>query len=799
MIKTVNNAYDALELIKKESFDILVTDLRMPGLSGIDLIEKAIKIQKDLQSIVITGHGDLTQAIAAIKLGASGYLKKPFSIEDLHLSIIRACEKKYLMLKLKESENRFRKTFIHAASGIALIHQDGSFEEVNSSFCNLLDYSKDELLKMSLNDIIFKDDQHIDFFQAHKLKEDELDVSIREKRYFKKDQTLRWMDEYISSLQNDETDKNLLIVQILDITDRKKAEEKVEYIAGHCVLTGLSNRYSFMEHCKRAINRALRSNNIIALLLIDLDHFKNVNDTFGHDTGDKLLVEAAKCLLSCVRETDTISRVGGDEFYAILENIESINDIAVIAKRINDCLTLPFIIDDHEIRIGSSIGISIFPNDDNNTESLLRKADIAMYQVKTTGRNAFKFFTPEMDHEIQKKAKLTNQIHTALEKEQFVLNYMPIIDIRTNRITGIEALLRWQHPEMGMLLPETFIPLLEETGLIVPVGEWVLKEALTQSQTWQKKGIPSVNMAVNFSVRQFHDKHMIKKIEKIITETHQSPGCVQIEISEGFFLKDDQHINNTLNELRELGIGMIVMDKFGMGLSSLSFLKRFRIDGIKIDRFFIKGIMTNSYDAALVSAIAGMGLGLNLKSIVAVGVEHEDQIPFLRQIGCSCYQGAIYGGMPVPTNEMEKILIKNFQIVSGEIDNQKVVSENLKILVVDDSTFSRQIVVMNLERNNYCVESAENGQEAIHLFKHNTYDLILMDIMMPAINGFETAHNIRKLECQTKKDKKIPIIAMTAYYNENETVLKAGWEDFDDYILKPIKKKILINKVTKWI
>jgi predicted signal transduction protein with EAL and GGDEF domain/ActR/RegA family two-component response regulator len=510
----------------------------------------------------------------------------------------------------------------------------------------------------------------------------------------------------------------------------------------------------------------------------------------------------------CIREVDTLARVGGDEFFIILEDIENEESVAIIAQRIISILEKPFFIDDHEARIGSSIGIAFFPNDARDMETLIRNADIALYRVKEMGRNGYKFFTRAMDNQIREKVTLCNLLHGALEREELYLVYQPIVGIRNNNIVGVEALLRWFHPSIGTISPNIFIPLIEEIGLIGNIGEWVLRQACLQGVQWQKKGLAPIFISVNFSPLQFRDRHLTSKVKEILRETGLSPEMLEVEITEGLFREDHDLVADALSKLKAYGIRQIVMDDFGTGYSSLSYLKQFPIDGIKIDHSFIKDFMNDPSNATLLNAITAMALGLNLTSIVAEGVEEQAQIPILRQMGCNYYQGFLFS-QPLKSDEIEKILSG----ISPDIPRQENREQNhhsvskTHILVAEDYPTNQMALKRHLKSRGYFVDLVDDGLKAVEALKRKNYDLILMDIQMPIMNGYEATKIIRNIESSLNNEssgsknrpkKKVPIIAITAFSSSEKKTdyIEAG---FNDLAIKPINKKELFRLAEYWI
>ncbi len=437
--------------------------------------------------------------------------------------------------------------------------------------------------------------------------------------------------------------------------ERKRAEQGMRYLAHYDSLTGLANRTLFRERLDRALIRAKRSQSQVAILYIDLDRFKQINDTLGHEVGDDILVDISKRLTTCIRQDDTVARLGGDEFMLMLENINSQNDAALIAKKIIDVLVKPCMANGRELFITPSIGITIFPNDHMEANELLKNADAAMYRAKEKGRNRFQFYTEGMNQDSLQRMDMEASLRRALDNNEFVLHYQPKFDIKTQALTGAEALIRWNHPKMGMVPPFDFIPLAEETGLIVPIGEWVIKEACRNMQTWKLQGYDPIRIAVNLSPRQFYQSEIVDMILDCLIEHEVKPNEFEVEITEGLLMEDTETTISLLNKLKVWGLH-ISIDDFGTGYCSLGYLKNFPIDTLKIDRSFVKDIMTEPDDAAITQAIIALAHTLRL-SVTAEGIETEDQLKFLKQHNCNEGQGYLYS-KPIPAEELTQIINK---------------------------------------------------------------------------------------------------------------------------------------------
>ena len=434
---------------------------------------------------------------------------------------------------------------------------------------------------------------------------------------------------------------------------RKQAEERIRHLAHYDELTGLANRNMFSECLNHALAQARRNDKPLAILFIDLDRFKNINDTLGHEAGDRVLKEVAERLLGCLRASDTVGRLGGDEFVVLLEELPQPLHVAAVAQKILAAVAKPYMLEAQEFHLTASIGISTYPADSDNMQSLLKNADIAMYRAKEQGKNNYQYYSAQMYVHSLERLELDSDLRRALERKEFLLHYQPRIDIVSGRITGMEALVRWQHPTKGLIPPMQFIPLAEETGLIVPIGEWVLKTACARNKSWQEQGLPPLRIAVNLSARQFAHENLLQDVSRVLDETGLNPAALEFEITESMVMHNPEHAVNLLTRLKAMGIHLAI-DDFGTGYSSLSYLKRFPLDSVKIDRSFIRDLPRDADDAAITRAIIAMAHSLRLE-VIAEGVETEEQLHFLRDHGCDEMQG-YYFSEPVPEHEFVRLV-----------------------------------------------------------------------------------------------------------------------------------------------
>lgn len=445
----------------------------------------------------------------------------------------------------------------------------------------------------------------------------------------------------------------ILYFVVVDIRHRDFTERQLTYLAYHDMLTGLPNRQMFQQSLNLSIRGSKASERKLSVMFIDLDRFKNVNDTFGHAFGDQLLIVAAERLKVGLRAGDRVSRQGGDEFTVLAEDTANIQDAEKIARKIIQLLCQPFNIDGHELRVGCSIGIAMYPTDGEDAITLMKNADTAMYRAKERGKNGFQFYTPEMNDTVIQKLVMEEWLNKAMEQDEFILYYQPQVDIFTKRMNGMEALLRWNHPRLGFISPAEFIPLAEETGIIIPLGKWVLRTACKQNKAWQLWGYPPLKMAVNISPVQFHQHDFVQVVLDALGESGLEPQYLELEITEGIAMHHVDQVIEKLQMLRDLGVH-ISMDDFGTGYSSLNYLKKFPINKLKIAQQFVRDITEDPDDAAIVQAIMAMAHSLKL-NVIAEGVETEEQLAFLLDVKCREIQGYIYS-KPIPAEEFFSLL-----------------------------------------------------------------------------------------------------------------------------------------------
>lgn len=434
--------------------------------------------------------------------------------------------------------------------------------------------------------------------------------------------------------------------------ERRRAQESLVHQAYHDALTDLPNRKQLMDYLVQMLGRIEWQQRLVAVMYLDLDHFQRINDTLGHSIGDAFIKVVAGMLMESLRDGDVVARLGGDEFVMVLDDVARVQDVSHIAQKILNLFVRPLNVEGHEVFVTASIGISVSPTDGADGETLLRNADTALYRAKGQGRNTFQFFLPEMNAEVSKRLTLETALRHALERDEFLLHYQPLIDIATGRPIGVEGLVRWQHPEWGLVPPLQFIPLAEETGLIIPIGEWVLRSACRQGRRWHEAGYRDFRVAVNLSARQFHIPTLLEDIRRALADTGFDPRCLELELTESILQNADKTLE-TLKALAAMGVE-ISIDDFGTGYSSLSYLRRFPIHKLKIDRAFVRDIARHGDDRAIVEAIVTLAKTLRYK-VIAEGVERPEQLDYLRGLGCDEFQGYLFSP-PVPAERIAGLL-----------------------------------------------------------------------------------------------------------------------------------------------
>lgn len=557
---------------------------------------------------------------------------------------------------LQKSEERFRNAFDYAAVGMALVQSSGRILKVNRKLCDILGYQENELLNIDYENLIYQEDLESLNLNLSKLLSDDLGSFEMEKRVYHKSGEILWLNWSSSFLHDDLNQSSHFIFQLQDITDRKRAEERLAHDALHDALTGLPNRTLFLDRLQVSFARASRNfKTKFAVLYLDFDRFKLVNDNFGHLIGDKLLIEISHRLKSIMRESDTIARLGGDEFTMLVEEISSSDEAVQVAERIRKEMAKPFDLNGQDFFATISIGIANWSRDYDQPEFLLRDADTALYQAKRSGRDGYKVFDKEMHQRALRLLQIETDLRYAIERNEFFLVYQPIVDLIDQKLCGFEALLRWQHPIHGLVPPLEFISIAEETGQILQIGEWVLREACTQLNNWRSKSETSKDlwMSVNVSTKQFTQTDLVSLVAGILEETNLDPNCLKLEVTESAMVENIDFAVDVMSSLKKLGLKLSI-DDFGTGYSSLSYLHRLPLSSLKIDRSFVNQMSESVENQEIIKTIVSLAQSLRLE-IIAEGVENSSQMKQLKELDCEFGQG-YYFAKPLEAKKAESLV-----------------------------------------------------------------------------------------------------------------------------------------------
>ena len=560
-------------------------------------------------------------------------------------------DRKHAEDALLASERRYRHLFERNLAGVYRNSLDGRILDCNDACARIFGYkSREDLLAQGAFDVYF--DPALRQTLLERLKKEGAITNL-EVRLRRSDGTPVWVLENMTLINDEDGNATCLEGTLFDITDRKIAEQKIEYHAYHDELTGLPNRVLFKDRLTIALGQARRFRRCIAVMFLDLDQFKFVNDTLGHSAGDQLLWGVGERLSNAVREQDTVARLGGDEFTLLLSELSGEDDAVIIAQKILQTIAQPFVLEGQELFLTTSIGIALYPSDGDDAETLLKNADSAMYQAKERGRNTYQLCTPEMNRRAMERMTVQKSLRRAFEREDFEVHYQPIVKLATGDLIGMEALVRWHHPDKGLVDAKEFIEIAEEMRLLLGIGEWVLQTACRQVRSWQELSLQPITVSVNLSTRQFHQRDILRTVERVLLSTGLDPRMLALEISESTAMSNVDLTLEAVRQARDIGV-RVWMDDLGTGQSSLKHLKRFGLDRVKIDQSFVRDIPSDASDGAIVSAVIAMGHALGLK-VIAEGVESQAQLEFLRAQECEEIQGH-FVSRPLPPLEMQELL-----------------------------------------------------------------------------------------------------------------------------------------------
>lgn len=563
----VSSAEEALALLHTEVFQLVLSDIQMSGMSGLEMVPKVLELMPETVVVMISGEQTAESAIQALRVGAFDYITKPFDLQHVEAAVRRALEHHALLKAKRRYEN----------------HLEELVEERTAELARANAVLKEQIAKL------------------------------------------------------------------------ERAEERINYLAHYDALTELPNQTLFLAYLSRELSLAEHRRQKLSFIFIALDRFKKFNDTLGHEMGDCLLRSFAERLFESVRGRARVARFGGDEFALLLTDVRDAEEVTLTTKRVQEMLKTPFHLDGHELYVTVSIGISLYPEDGQDIQFLLKNAGAALHRARQQGGNNYQFYTPDMNEKALQRLSLESKLQRALERDEFRVYYQSQVKTDTGRIVGMEALVRWQHPELGLISPSEFIPLAEDTGLIVPIGEWVLRTACEQASKWRRRGVAAFNICVNLSPRQFEQPDLLEVIAGMLRETGLEADCLELELTESLLMKKPESAISTLLGLRKIGVKTAI-DDFGLGYSSLNYLKHLPIDVLKIDKSFVREMTTDPKDAAIVMTIISLAHSLEME-VIAEGVETEEQLRFLRLLRCDKVQGYLLN-RPSPADEFEHLLFE---------------------------------------------------------------------------------------------------------------------------------------------
>jgi diguanylate cyclase (GGDEF)-like protein/PAS domain S-box-containing protein len=756
---------------REKHYDLIILDLHMPGMDGFEVMEQLKPVEPGwLPVLVVTAEPD--KKLAALKAGARDFISKPFDTVEVMARIRNLLEVRLLHRETREygaqMENtvaertaelaRFRGAMDATADAIFLIDAASmAMVDMNDGACRMLGFSRDALLRIDPVALGLATREQLDRLlqgdgapREHDVVETEL---LRAGGQGAVPVEIGWQ-------MLKDGDDRMLIAVARDISERLQAQQRMNHLAHYDALTGLPNRSLFFQNLRDAIELARDKQWRIAVLFISLDRFKMINDTLGPALGDELLRQFSTRLVRCVRLRDTVGRLGGDEFALILTMTREQQEAVHVANDVREALRAPFDLHDKQAALTASIGIAMYPDDATDPGTLVKYADTAMVRAREAGRDGYRFFTAGMNIQVLARLDLELALRGALEGNQFVLHYQPKMDLNTGRVSGVEALLRWNRPGHGLVYPAEFVPVMEETGLVVRVGDWIIDEACAQIAAWNAQGVRDVRVAVNVSSRQFVEGDLEGVVRAALERHGVEAGLLELELTESALMSNAERTISVLSGLKQLGI-KIAIDDFGTGYSSLAYLKRFPIDKLKIDIAFVRDIITNPDDAAIAQAIINMAHSLHMM-VIAEGVESRAQMAYLRRHRCDEMQGFHFSRALQPGALAELV-----EANRGQPDTPAADDRNLQtLLVVDDDVNVLGALHRLFKRDNYRVLTAASPSEGFELLAMYRVQVILCDQRMPVMSGTEFLSKVKEMYPDT-------IRIILSGYTEVGTVLES--------------------------
>jgi diguanylate cyclase (GGDEF)-like protein/PAS domain S-box-containing protein len=654
---------EAVAALSGQQYDLVLLDLRLPDMTGLQVMDRLKSQLASVTVIVVSADDVIDSAIGALRRGAYDFVRKPYQPEELLNTVDNALQRRALeqshaliSARLEQSERMHRYLVDHSPDIIYTVNEEGQFTYLNPTVVAMLGYPNQELIGRHYSSIIHEEDRErarYAFCERRTGERASRNVELRLKRRGGSGEqgpegadlltiALSATGVYVEQKAGAPKRRFLYSYGVArDITERKRAEERISFQAYHDLLTELPNRALFKDRLSVALTQAHRSGRLVAVLFIDLDRFKLINDSLGHAQGDELLKGVAGRLQSCVRRSDTLGRLGGDEFTILLPDLSDAEDAALISQKVIDELRRPLTVGGQEVRATASIGIALYPNDGSEAESLVKHADIAMYHVKTAGKNGYAFFSPEMNAAFHQKLTLETELRRALDLGELELWYQPQVSVSRRQVVGMEALIRWRHPLRGVLAPMTFIPVAEEAGLIARISDWVLEQSCLQLAQWRGEGFDYLRMSVNLSPRDFDKPDVVDRVLAALQRHRVPPQGLEIEITENLMMRDAESVAAAVKRLRDSGV-RVCMDDFGTQFASLTYLQKFPVTSLKLDQSFVRDLTAAQPDSPIIVAIVAIAQGFHLH-LIAEGVENQLQRDVLLGLGCDEMQGYLFG------------------------------------------------------------------------------------------------------------------------------------------------------------
>ena len=794
-IMVANSGAKAIELVQGPTPpDLVLLDIVMPGMDGYEVCRriKASAAGNRIPVIFVTVVDATQQKVRGFEIGAADYITKPFDIDEvrarvrthLELSRLRQILEQLVAQRtalLNKSEEKYRILADYSPNWEYWMAPDGSYLYVSPACTDESGYAPEDFFADPglMEKIIHPDDLKAWAQQGPAAASSDPTPLIF--RIRAKDGGERWIEHICRPVLAADGKSLGQRGSHRDISERRDAEERLDFFINRDPLTGLPNRSLFRELLVHTLQLAERDKSPFALLFIDLDNFKTINESLGHSLGDQLLIEAGKRLKELLPDIDAIARIGGDEFNIILNHSEGMPWIDLVAQRMIDALAKPFELDGHSVYIGASIGIALYPNDGDDAETLQSNADAALHQAKLHGRGILRFFSAEMTGRAKERLTLEADLRRAVERDELRLHYQPQVDLISGEIVGVEALVRWQHPLRGLIPPGDFIPLAEENGCVVPLGDWVLRHACRQLKQWTDDGLTLRRIAVNVSPVQLIRGHLIESVKAALQETGIAPEQLELEITESCIMADREQSFKALAELKTLGVRLSI-DDFGTGYSSLAYLQQLEVHELKVDMAFVRHMTSNSGNASIVKAVIALGHSLNLE-VIAEGVETLGQARQLRSLQCDVMQGYLIS-RPLPADAMIEF-ISSFAPMPVPVESEACAT----LLLVDDEPSILASLKRVFRRENYRILSATNGDEALSLLAQYPVGVILSDQRMPGMSGTELLARARLMHPKTVR------MVLSGYSGLDSVTEAINRGEISRFVTKPWRDDELLEVV----